>query len=69
MEPVFETDILSAVPGLKSTLLSPSRVCPLLSRMEVVPVLGCALNSCFGDPGSSCSSAGVESASSPFDFL
>jgi len=69
MEPVFETDMLSAVPGLKSTLLFPSRVCPLLFKVEVVLVLGRALNSCFGEPDSTCSSAGVESTSSPFDFL
>lgn len=69
MEGAFETDMLPAVPGLKSTLLSSSRVCPLLSRAEEVLALSWPLNSCFGDGGSTCSSAGVESASPPFDFL
>lgn len=69
MEPAFETDISSAVPGLKSTLLVASRAEPLLSSAGVVLVLGWPLKSCFGETGSTCSSAAVESGSPPFDFL
>ena len=68
-EAAFETDILSAVLGLKSTLVSPSRDCPLLSTAEDELVLSVALNSCLGDTGSAWSSAGVESVSPPFDLL